>query len=83
MSFGLDETQIDYDQKKIYFKGYNVRDWKEPIQNSEGLPLWAIIVISIVGLVVVGGLFMYFLKIKKKKEKDSGLSHFERFEAKL
>ena len=83
MNFGFDETHIDFDQKKIYFKGYNVRDYIDPIADSERLPLWAIIVISIVGLLVVGALFMYFLNKKKKKEKYSGLSHFERFDAKL
>ena len=83
MNFGFDETHIDFDQKKIYFKGYNVRDCIDPIADSERLPLWAIIVISIVGLLVVATLFMYFLNKKKKKELYSGLSHFERFEAKL
>lgn len=67
----INETQIDYEKGKIFFKGDNVHDNPRPIPDpilAEGFPLWAIILISIVGVIGVGALIKFFLNKKKKKE---------------
>ena len=70
------QTHVDFDIEKIYFGGNYIYDNPDPIPDprvSKGLPVWAIIVISLIGLVGVGVIIKYFLD-KRKKDLSSGLA---------
>lgn len=74
------ETHIDYDNKKIYFAGKNVYDNQYPIPDprleGNSFPVWAIIALSIVGLMAIAVLIWNFSN-KKKRNSAAGLAEYE------
>lgn len=72
------ETHIDFDREKIYFVGKGILD-KENNSIFANLPLWAIIALSIVGLLGVVVLIWYFRK-EKKRALAKGLEEYEQIE---
>jgi hypothetical protein len=71
---------MDYEQNKIYFAGKNVYDNEFPIPDprleGSSFPLWAIIALSVVGLMGVAVLIWYFRK-EKKRTLAKGLAEYE------
>ena len=78
------EMHIDYDNKKIYFTGNNVYDNSWPIPDprieSNAFPIWAIVVLSIVGILALGFIAWYFIS-KKKKSLEIGLADYAEIKA--
>jgi len=64
------ETHIDYDNQKIYFVGDYVYDNVSPIPyprvEGKPFPVWAIVVLSIAGVVAIG-LLIWYLERRKSR----------------
>jgi hypothetical protein len=67
---------LDFEAKKIYFRGLNVFESDNPIPDPRldpsSFPVWAIICLSIVGLLAVGAIIWCFA-FKRKKNLAAGL----------
>ncbi len=73
---------FDYDGKKMYFRGDKIYDNPNPIPNprvDSSLPLWAIIALSVVGVMAIGVIVWYF-RNQKKKTLAAGLAQYEQIE---
>ena len=58
------EMHLDFEAKKIYFRGLNVYENENPIPDPRldpsSFPIWAIICLSIVGILALGAIIWWF-----------------------
>ena len=75
------EMHLDFEAKKIYFRGMNVFENENPIPDPRidpsSFPLWAIICLSVVGLLALGVVIWCFTSQKKRKLATSLASYQE------
>ena len=72
-------VHFDFENNMLYFSGKNIYDNTKPIPDpiipkKSGFPVWAIITLSVVGVLGVGTLIWY---LRRNKNLNSNLSSYQ------